>query len=77
MKRLPNLNDVITQVKKHAEDCRNTETQKLAAAIPTKTFTCSIASDMYKLAQQLKTIKLSDVTVEDVKNFTEQLLEKK
>lgn len=73
MNRLPNVSAVIEQVKARADTCRAETMQKLAAeSVPS--FSVPLASQMFKLAQQVRTTDLNVVTIDDVQDFARQLM---
>jgi len=73
MKRLPDVRAVIEQVKARADICRAETMQKLAAeSMPS--FSVPLASQMFKLAQQVRAADLNAVTMNDVQDFTRQLM---
>ena len=73
MKRLPNVTAVIEQVKAKAETCRAEMLQKQAAeSMPS--FSVPLAAQMYKLAREIRSTDLNTVTMDDVREFANQLM---
>jgi len=74
MRRLPNVNEVVAQVLKQADDIRQQETEKTAESL-LPSFTIPVAEGMYKLATVLRSIDPEKVTLEDVNSFANRLME--
>ena len=71
-KRLPNVNDVVTEIKKLA-----TQEEKVASATSEEVPTSALGSELYKLAQLLKKAASDpEVTYSEVIAFGKQLMDK-
>ena len=72
MRRLPNVKEVVAQVLSKADALREAQQEKVAEqTLPS--FNIPAAEGMYKLAEALRGVDSSRVTVADVKKFASQL----
>lgn len=74
MKKLPQINDLVEQVK---ERVRTVEEEKVASAqsaVEPKAFVSDIARDLYKLAAYLRSSDCTEVTYDDVRELGNQML---
>lgn len=71
MRRLPNVNTLIAQIRDKAD--RELATVKTAGE-ETPQFQTSVASAMHKLAQTLRSIDPNAVSMEEIRGFAKSLL---